>query len=136
MCAGNVTWRSVQCCTCSNWIYLRGTLVSFCSFKTLCCSHSWSYVPAFRGGPTPANTVFSFSDFSSLYISIVQPGPYLFNLVQPLLLMQHFRTTLAYKPPTHFPPTSHLLPLHCPHPFIFLAVFLYPLLPLSRSQEH
>ena len=44
VCAGNVTWRgrSVQCCTCSNWIHLKCSLLSFCRFRTLGSSHSWS----------------------------------------------------------------------------------------------
>ena len=44
MCAGNVTWwgRSVQCCTCSKWIHLKYSLLSFTKFKTLDSSHSWS----------------------------------------------------------------------------------------------
>ena len=37
VCAGNVTWqgRSVQCCTCSNWVHLMCSLLSFSRFKTL-----------------------------------------------------------------------------------------------------
>ena len=57
VCAGNVTWRgrSVQCCTCSNWVHLKCSLLSFSRFKTLGSSHSWSCspccVPAFSGDP-------------------------------------------------------------------------------------
>ena len=53
VCTGNVTWRgiSVQCCTCSNWVYLKCSLLSFSRFRTLDSSHSWSCptccVPAF-----------------------------------------------------------------------------------------
>ena len=37
VCAGNVTLRgrSVQCCTCSNWVHLKCSLLSFFRFKTL-----------------------------------------------------------------------------------------------------
>ena len=37
VCAENVTWRgrSVQCCTCSNWIHLKCSLLSFSRFSTL-----------------------------------------------------------------------------------------------------
>ena len=35
MCDENVTWRirSVQCCTCSKWVYLRCSLLSFLDIK-------------------------------------------------------------------------------------------------------
>ena len=69
VCAGNVTWRgmSAQCCTCSNWVYLKCSLLSFSRFRTLGSSHSWSYIPAFFGDPTPTSTVTSSLDFSSWY---------------------------------------------------------------------
>ena len=47
VCAGNVTWRdrSVQCCTCSNLVHLKCSLLSFCRFRTLGSSHLWSCPP-------------------------------------------------------------------------------------------
>ena len=47
VCAGNVTWqgRSVQCCTCSNWVHLKCSLLSFYRFRTLGSSHFWSCPP-------------------------------------------------------------------------------------------
>ena len=47
VCAGNVTWRgrSVQCCTCSNWVHLKCSQLSFSRFRTLGSSHSWSCPP-------------------------------------------------------------------------------------------
>ena len=41
--AGNVTWRgrSVQCCTCFNWVHLKCSLLSFSTFRTLGSSHFW-----------------------------------------------------------------------------------------------
>ena len=69
--ARNVTWRgrSVQCCTCSNWVHLKCSLLSFSRFRTLGSSHSWSCfpccVPAFFGDFTPICTVTSSSDSSS-----------------------------------------------------------------------
>ena len=47
VCAGNVTWRgrSVQCCTCSNQVHLKCSLLSFSRFRTLGSSHSWSCPP-------------------------------------------------------------------------------------------
>ena len=46
---GNVTWRgrSVQCCTCSNWVHLKCSLLSFSRFRTLGSSHFWSCPPCF-----------------------------------------------------------------------------------------
>ena len=37
VCAGNVTWRgrSVQCCTCSKWVHLRCSQLSFSKFRAL-----------------------------------------------------------------------------------------------------
>ena len=133
VCTGNVTWlgRSVQCCTCSNWFYLKCSLLSFSRFRTLGSSHSWSYppccVPAFFGYPTPTGTVTSFSDFSSWYTFTAQSGP--------LLLMQHTHSTLAFKPHIFFPPTLYLLLLHPHHRLMLLAVSLYLLLllPLPDS---
>ena len=49
VCAGNVTWRgkSVQCCTCSNWVHLKCSLLSFSRFRILGSSHSWIFPPCF-----------------------------------------------------------------------------------------
>ena len=128
MCAGNVTWRgrSVQCCTCSNWVHLKCSLLYFSRFRTLGSSHFWSCrpccVPAFFRDPTPTSTVTSSSDSSSWYTSTAQSGL--------LLLMQHSHSTLAFKPSILFPPTLYLLPLH-PHTvscfwlFLFTSCFLF-----------
>ena len=134
VCAGSVTWRgrSVQCCICFNWVYLKCSLLSFSRFKTLGSSHSWSYplccAPAFFGDATPTSAVTSSSNFCSWYISTAQSGP--------LLLMQHSHPTLAFKPLILFPPTLYLLSLHPHHLLMFLAVSLYLLLlllPFSNS---
>ena len=75
VCAGNVTWlgRSVQCCTCSNWVHLKCSLLSLSRFRTLGGSHSWSCppccVPAVFGDFTPTSTVTSSSDSSCWYTS-------------------------------------------------------------------
>ena len=44
VCAGNVTWRgkSVQCCTCSEWVHLRCSQLSLSKFRALGSSHSGS----------------------------------------------------------------------------------------------
>ena len=119
----------MQCCTCSKWICLRGSLLFFSRFKTLGSSHSWSCfsccASASSGGPTPTNTV------SSRWTPpfCIPPLCYLAHLAP--LLIQHCGTTLAFKPITLLLHTLHLLPLHSFHRLIFLAVFLNFLLPLS-----
>ena len=133
--AGYVNWRgrSVQCCTWSNQVHLRFSLLSFSRFKTLDSSHSWSCLPCCvfvsSGGPTPTNTVTSFLDFFSLYISTVHFGPF-----GPLLLTQCSCPTFVFKLPLSLLPTVYLFPI-LPFPHV-LAVFLYlllPLPPLTRS---
>ena len=131
VCAGNVTWRgkSVQCCTCSNWVYLKCSLLCFSRFRTLGSSHSWSCPPccvsSFYRDPTPTSTVTSSLDSSSWYTSTAQFGP--------LLLMQHWHRILAFKPLIPFPPTMYLLSLH--HRLMLRAVSLYLLLPLPLSDS-
>ena len=121
VCAGNVTWRgrSVQCCTCSNWVHLKCSLLSFSKFRTLGSSHFWISLPAFFGDPTSTSTVTSSLDSYSWYTSTAQSGP-----SGPLLLMHHPHPTLAFKPLILFPPTLYLLPLHLHRRLMILAVFL------------
>ena len=104
VCTESITWlgRLVQCCTCSKWVHLKCSLLSFSKFKTLGSSHSWSCpccIPASAEDITSTNTVTSFSDSSSLYTSTVQAGP-----SGPPLLIQHSRLTLAFKPLVSLPP--------------------------------
>ena len=121
----------MQCCTCSNWVHLKCSLLSFSRFRTLGSSHSWSCpsccVPTFVGDPTPTSTVTSSSNSSGWYTSTAQSGP--------LLLMQYSHPTLAFKPLILFPPTLYLLPMHPHHRLTLLAVSLYLLLflPLPDS---
>ena len=128
VCAGNVTWRgrSVQCCTCSNWVHLKCLLLSFSRFRTLGSFHSWSCssccVSTFFGDFTPTSTVASSSDSSSWYTSTAQSGP--------LLLMQHSHLTLAFKPLILFLRTLYLLSLRPHHRLMLLAVSFHLLLPL------
>ena len=120
-----MTWRgkSVQCCTCSNWVHLKCSLL-FSKFRTLGRSHSWSFPPCFFGDPTSTSTVTSSSDFSSIwYTSTAQSGP--------LLLMHHPHPTLSFKPLIPFLPTLFLRPLHPHHRLMILAVSLYLLALLS-----
>ena len=48
VCTGNVTQRgkSVQCCTCSKWVHLRCSQLSFSKFRALGSSHCWSFPPS------------------------------------------------------------------------------------------
>ena len=61
--AGNVTWRGRlgQCSFFSKWAQLRCLLLFFSRFKTLGCSHCWSFPPccvlASFGDPTSINAV-------------------------------------------------------------------------------
>ena len=127
VCAGNVTWRdrSVQCCTCSRWVHLKSSLLSFSRFKTLGTCYSCSCppccVPACSGNPTPTSTVSSSSYSSSWYTSTAQSGPLSANAALP--------PTLAFKPLILFSPTLYLL-LHFHHRLMLLAVSLHLLLPL------
>ena len=79
VCAGNMTWRvkSVQCCTCFEWVHLRCSQLSLSKFRTFGSSHFWSCpqccVPI-------RNTVTLSSDSSDLYISTVQSSPPLLML--------------------------------------------------------
>ena len=80
--------------------------------------------------------------FFSRIFHIVQHCYFLFRLFQlvylhcstwficPPLPMQDSHSTLAYQHITLLPPTLYILPLHPPHPFMFLEVLLYLLLPL------
>ena len=123
VCAGNVTWRgkSVQCCTCSKWVYLRCSQLSLSRIKALGSSHSWSCFPC-------RNTVTPSSDSSDTYTSTVQSGP--------PLLMLHSHVTLVSKPPILHLPIIYLLPLPLHHRALLLAILLCllpPLLPLTLS---
>ena len=95
VCAGNVTWqgKSVQCCTCSKWVYLRCSQLSLSKFKTLDSSHSWSCPPAVF----PLITLTLSSDSSDMYTSAVQSS--------------HLSANAALPPPPHFqtsyPSSSH-----------------------------
>ena len=74
VCAGNVTRRdrSVQCCTCSNWVRLKCSLLSFARFRTLGRSHSWSFppccVPVFWRSHTYQHCDFLFGLLQLLYL--------------------------------------------------------------------
>ena len=123
VCTGNVTWqgKSVQCCTCSKWVYLRCSQLFLSKFKALGSSHSWSCPPSFH------KTVIPSSDSSNMYTSTVQSAP--------PLLMQHSHPTLVFKPLIPHQSILYLLPLpphNCP---LLLAVLLRLLLlfPLTLS---
>ena len=118
VCARNVTWqgRSVQYCTCSKWVHLMCSLLSFSKFRTLGCSHPWSSSSCCF--PT-CNIVPSSSDFTGLYTFTLQSD-------SPLLMLQ-FRPTLIFKFHIPRPSISYLLTL-LPHHRLLL-LFLFPLTP-------
>ena len=117
VCAGNVTWRSksVQCCTCSKWVYLRCSQRSLSKFRALCSSQSWNFPPC-------RNTVPRHSDSSDMYTSTVQSGP--------PLLMLHSRPTLVSKPLIPHLAILYLLPVPPHLRSLLLAVLLCLLPPL------
>ena len=92
VCAGNVTWRgkSVQCCTCSKWVYLRCSQLSLFNFRALGSSHSWSCPPS-------RNTVTLSWDSSGMSTSTVQSGPPSPDAAH----MRHPRLQTSYPPSAH-----------------------------------
>ena len=101
-------YRSLQCCTCSKWIHLRSSLLSFYRFNAVGSFHSWSCfcfvslyccVPVSSEDPTFTSTV---------TYPRVPPAciPLLFNLAHlPPLPMQCSRTTNVFKLPAL--PSAH-----------------------------
>ena len=92
VCAGNVTWRgkSVQCCACFKWVYLRCSQLSLSQFRALISSHSWSCPPC-------QITVTPSSDSSDMYTSTVQSIPASANTA----LSPHPRLQTSYPPSAH-----------------------------------
>ena len=121
VCAGNVIWRgrSMQCCTCSNWVLLKCSLLSFSRFKTLGSSHSWSFppccVPVFFGDPTSTVTVTSSSDSSSWYTSTAQTWP-IWPPSANAPIAPHSRLQTSYPFSAHFvfSPSAPSPPPHAP----------------------
>ena len=127
VCQGNMTWRgrSVQRCTCSKWVHLKCSVLSFSKIRTLYSSHSWS-CPLLRPYFFRRSLTCQHCDF---VLGLLQLA-YLHCSIWAPLLMQHSHPTLAFKPLIPSPPTLSLLPLHShPHPML-LAASLHLLLPL------
>ena len=78
-------------------------------------------------GTTHTNTFFIFWLLQLLYLH------YSTWFVWLPLPMQRTHHTLLYKPPTLLLVSSYLLPLHSPHPLMFLAISLYLLFPTHDS---
>ena len=125
-----MTWqsRSVQCCTYSNWVHLKCSLLSFARFRALGRSHSWSRpsccVPVFL------RHTYQQCDFLLGLLQLVYLHCSIWSIWPPLL-MQHSHPTLAFKPLILFVPTLYLLPLHpyhrsCSWLFLFTSCFLFP----------
>ena len=125
-----MTWRgrSVQCCTCSNWVHLNCSLLSFSRFRILGSSHSWSFPPCFfwRSHTNKhCDFLLGLLELVYLHCSIWPIWPPSANASPAPIL--------TFKPIIPFPPTLYLLPLHPHHRLMILAVSLYLLLLLSLS---
>ena len=130
MCAGNVTWRrrSVQCCTCSNWVHLKCSLLSFSRFTTLGSSHSWSSPP----GCVPAFFwrfhTYQHCDFLLRLLELV----YLHCSIWPpsvnAALVPHPRFQTSYPFSAHFvfSPSAPSPPPHAPGCFSLPPAFSSP----------
>ena len=121
VCAGNVTWRgkSVQCCSCSQWVHLRCSQLSLFKFRTLGSSHSWSCPPAVF----PLETLWLPPRTPLTCIS----SPYNLN---PSLVLLYCCLTLVFKLLIPRLPILYLLPLPPHHHPLLLAVLLRLLPPL------
>ena len=114
VCAGNVTWRgrSVQCCTCSNWVHLKCSLLSFSRFRILGSSHSWSFPPCFFW----RSHTYQHFDFPLELLQLV----YLHCSIWPpsanASLAPHPRIQTSYPISTHFvsSPSAPAPPPHAP----------------------
>ena len=93
VCTGNVTRRGklVQCCTCSKWVHLKCSQLSFSKFRDLGSFDSWSFSSC-------PNTVTSSSDSSDMYTFTVQSGPASANAA----LSSHPRFQASYPQSAHF----------------------------------
>ena len=115
----------MQCCTCSNWAYLKCSLLSFSRFRTLVSSPSWSCPPCFFW----KSHTYQHCDF---LLGLLQQV-YLHCSIWPIWSPSAnaaLTPTLAFKPLILFPPTLYLLPLHPHHRLMLQTVSLYLLLPL------
>ena len=65
VCAGNAIWwgRSVQCCTCSYWVYLKCSLLFFSRFSTLTLS-------------VALRSLFSFQQVQYAQVFPLKPAPF------------------------------------------------------------
>ena len=112
----------MQCCTCSNWVHLKCSLLFFSRFRTLGSPPSWSCPPCFFW----RSHTYQHCDFLVGLVQLV----YLHCSIWPPVLMQHSHPTLAFKPLFLFSSTLYLLSLHPHHRLMLLTVSLYLLLPL------
>ena len=105
MCSGNVTWsgRPMQCCTCPKWVGSRYSLLSFSRFKNLGSSHSGAVLFAVSllllEIPKLRTLFFVFRVLPFVYLHCST------RTIWPPQLMQHSRSTLAFKLLTFLPPT-------------------------------
>ena len=114
MCAENVTWRrkSVQCCTCSEWVQLRCSQLSLSKFRALGNSHFWSCHPMPQHCDSLLRHVY-------LHCKTWAPSANAAILPQPRLQ-------------TSYPPSAHFIPSHSAPSTLSLTP-VPPLLPLTLS---
>ena len=114
----------MQCCTCSKWVHLKCSLLFFSKFRSLGSFYSWSFPPCLFWG--------QHCDFLLRLLQLV----YLHCSIWSPLLMQHPRTTLAFKPLIPFLPLRivslcTLTTASCSWMFLYTPASSSPLTPLG-----
>ena len=109
----------MQCCTCSNWVHLKCSLLSFSRFRTLGSSHFWSFppccVPAF------------------LEIPHLPARDFVLRLLQ--LVYLHCSIWPIWPPSANAARASHpRLQISCPHSAHFVSSLSVPS-PLSHAPD-
>ena len=136
VCAENVTWqgKSVQCCTCSKWVYLRCSQLSLSKFRALGSSCSCGCPPAVILWLPPWTSP-----------TCIPPLYHLAPSSANAALLPHPRLQTSYPPsarfvsspsaPHHRPLLLDVLLLLLPPPHLTLSRFFNGMLEVS-SQEH
>ena len=117
----------MQCCTCSNWVHLKCSLLSFSRFRTLGSSHFWSCLSCFF----LRFYTYQHCDFLVGLLQLVYLHCSIWPSSANAALAPHPRFQTSYPFSVHFvssPSAPH-------HRFMLLAVSLYLLLslPLPNS---
>ena len=128
VCAGNVIWRdrSVQCCTYSNWVHLKCSLLYFSRFRTLGSSHSWIFPPCFFWRCyTYQHCDFLLGLFQLVYLHCsIWPS----SANAALTPHPHFQTSYPFFRPLCIFSLCTLTTASCSWLFLFTSCFLFPFL--------